>query len=93
MTPAQGYAVTLGETMGLLAATDTGYLPHISHMALGIGGAESNVAVALARLGTPVVWTGRLGADSVGDRVVRELRGEGIDVRATRDSDATPPPG
>ncbi|MGW6356383.1 hypothetical protein ACWFR5_14565 [Streptomyces sp. NPDC055092] len=50
--------------MGLLAVTDTGYLPHISHMALGIGGAESNVAVAPAHLGTPVVWTGRLGADS-----------------------------
>ncbi|MFI9781156.1 sugar kinase [Streptomyces sp. NPDC051956] len=88
MSAEPGYAVTLGETMGLLAATDTGYLPHISHMALGIGGAESNVAVALARLGTPVTWTGRLGADSLGDRVVRELRGEGIDVRATRDADA-----
>ncbi|MFI2720741.1 sugar kinase [Streptomyces collinus] len=83
-----GRVVTLGETMGLLAATDVGHLPHISHMALGIGGAESNVAVALARLGTTVSWIGRLGADSVGDRVVRELTAEGIDVRAVRDAEA-----
>ncbi|MFJ9588361.1 sugar kinase [Streptomyces acidicola] len=83
-----GRIVTLGETMGLLAATTVGHLQHVPHMALGIGGAESNVAVALARLGTPVTWIGRVGADSVGDRVVRELTAEGIDVRAVRDSGA-----
>ncbi|MEU1513230.1 sugar kinase [Streptomyces sp. NPDC005811] len=83
-----GRVVTLGETMGLLAATTVGHLPHVPYMALGIGGAESNVAVALARLGTPVTWLGRVGADSVGDRVVRELTAEGIDVRAVRDAGA-----
>ncbi len=77
--------VTLGETMGLLTATTIGQLQHVPHMALGIGGAESNVAIALRRLGTPVSWIGRLGADSVGDLVVRELRAEGIDVHARRD--------
>ncbi|NJQ00717.1 sugar kinase [Streptomyces sp. PLAI1-29] len=74
--------------MGLLTATTVGHLQHVPHMALGIGGAESNVAVAAARLGTPVSWIGRLGADSVGDRVVRELTAEGIDVRAARDPGA-----
>lgn len=83
-----GRVVTLGETMGLLAATTVGHLQHVSHMALGIGGAESNVAIALSRLGTPVSWIGRLGADSVGDRVVRELTAEGVDVHAVRDSGA-----
>ena len=83
-----GRVVTLGETMGLLAATTVGHLQHVSHMALGIGGAESNVVIALARLGTPVSWIGRLGADSVGDRVVRELTAEGVDVYARRDADA-----
>lgn len=83
-----GGVVTLGETMGLLAATTVGHLQHVPHMALGIGGAESNVAIALSRLGTPVSWIGRLGADSVGDRVVRELAAEGVDVHAVRDPDA-----
>ncbi|WP_327394674.1 sugar kinase [Streptomyces phaeochromogenes] len=83
-----GRVVTLGETMGLLAATTVGHLQHVPHMALGIGGAESNVAIALSRLGTPVSWIGRLGMDSVGDRVVRELTAEGVDVHAVRDPDA-----
>ncbi|MET8980023.1 sugar kinase [Streptomyces sp. NPDC004539] len=83
-----GRVVTLGETMGLLAATTVGHLRHVPHMALGIGGAESNVSVALARLGTDVTWIGRVGADSLGDRVVRELTAEGIDVRAVRDTGA-----
>ncbi|MEV8539608.1 sugar kinase [Streptomyces sp. NPDC051572] len=83
-----GRIVTLGETMGLLAATTVGHLQHVSHMALGIGGAESNVAIAASRLGTRVSWIGRLGADSVGDRVVRELTAEGVEVHAVRDPDA-----
>ncbi|GAA4536851.1 sugar kinase [Pseudonocardia xishanensis] len=71
--------------MGLLAADTVGHLQHVSTMTLGIGGAESNVAIALARLGTSVAWIGRLGADSLGDRVVRELRAEGVEVHAVRD--------
>lgn len=81
-------AVCLGETMGLLAATSVGRLAHVGEMALGIGGAESNVAIALSRLGIPTAWTGRLGADGIGDRVVRELTAERIAVHAVRDPDA-----
>ncbi|GAA1394882.1 sugar kinase [Pseudonocardia kongjuensis] len=81
-------AVCLGETMGLLAATSVGRLAHVGEMALGIGGAESNVAIALSRLGVPTAWTGRLGADAIGDRVARELTAERIAVHAVRDPDA-----
>ncbi|BBG01363.1 MULTISPECIES: sugar kinase [Pseudonocardia] len=81
-------AVCLGETMGLLAATSVGRLAHVGEMALGIGGAESNVAIALSRLGVPTAWAGRLGADAIGDRVVRELTAERIAVHAVRDPDA-----
>jgi 2-dehydro-3-deoxygluconokinase len=72
--------VTLGETMGLFRATSVGSISHVSDFALGIGGAESNVAIALARLGVPVRWVGRVGADSIGRRVLRELRAEGLEV-------------
>jgi 2-dehydro-3-deoxygluconokinase len=80
--------VTLGESMGLFRATFVGSLTHVSDFTLGIGGAEGNVAIALARLGTPVRWLGRVGADPIGRRVLRELRAEGIDVIGIVDPDA-----
>ena len=80
--------VTLGETMGLFRAASIGSLAHVSDFTLGIGGAESNVAIALTRLGTPARWLGRVGADPIGRRVVRELRAEGVDVRAIVDPGA-----
>ena len=36
-----------------------------------LGGAPANVACGLARLGTPVAFTGRLGQDAIGDAFVR----------------------
>jgi 2-dehydro-3-deoxygluconokinase len=80
--------VTIGETMGLFRALSVGSLAQVSDFALGIGGAESNVAIALARLGTPARWLGRVGPDAIGRRIVRELRAEGIEVRAIVDNGA-----
>lgn len=80
--------VTLGETMGLFAATSPGALAHVDGFRLGIGGAESNVAIGLARLGTPATWIGRVGADELGDLVRREIRAEGVDVVAITDPGA-----
>ncbi|WP_158261907.1 bifunctional 4-hydroxy-2-oxoglutarate aldolase/2-dehydro-3-deoxy-phosphogluconate aldolase [Labedella gwakjiensis] len=72
--------VTLGETMLLFHPPGTGTLAHTPSVAVGIGGAESNVAIALARLGAPATWVGVVGDDGAGDRIVRELRGEGVDL-------------
>lgn len=72
--------VTLGETMGVLAADEIGPLRNGHRMVLGIAGAESNVAIGVSRLGHQVAWIGRVGADQVGRLVLRELRGEGVDV-------------
>ena len=80
--------VTLGETMALVRTTEIGSLRHAHGLAMGIGGAESNVAIGLSRLGVPASWLGRVGDDSMGERVVREIRAEGVDVRATTDADA-----
>lgn len=80
--------VTLGESMGLFRAAAVGSITHVSDFTLGIGGAEGNVAVALARLGTPVRWLGRVGSDPIGRRVLRELRAEGIDVVGIVDPEA-----
>jgi 2-dehydro-3-deoxygluconokinase len=78
--------VTVGETMGLLYTDTVGRLSQATDMKLGIGGAESNVAIALTRLGTPASWIGRVGADSFGERILRELRAEGVDIHAVVDS-------
>lgn len=72
--------VTLGETMGVLAAADIGPLRNGHRMVLGVAGAESNVAIGVARLGHRAAWIGRVGADQVGRLVLRELRGEGVDI-------------
>ena len=74
--------------MALVRATAVGSLAHVSNLELGIGGAESNVAIALTRLGTPALWLGRVGNDSLGERIMRELRAEGLDVRAIVDGSA-----
>lgn len=81
--------VTFGETMALVKADTPGPLSHVHGLSLGIGGSESNVAIALARLGTSVCWIGRVGGDSFGDLVLRELRAEGVDLVSPRDPAAT----
>lgn len=80
--------ITLGETMALLTSDGVGPLPHARSLGVGIGGAESNVAIGLKRLGVPAAWIGRVGDDSLGQLIERELRAEGLDVRCTRDGSA-----
>lgn len=72
---------TFGETMALVRA-ESGPWETASSASIGIGGADSNVAIGLARLGVHVSWLGRVGDDALGRRIVRELRAEGIEVHA-----------
>jgi len=84
----EGRLVTLGESLGVLRGSGIGTLAHVGELVVGIGGAEGNVAIGAARLGAAVTWMGRVGNDGLGRRVVRELRGEGVDVRAVVDAEA-----
>jgi sugar/nucleoside kinase (ribokinase family) len=80
---------TAGEAMACLAAPQPGPLALGGSLTLTVAGAESNVAIALARLGHEVAWIGRLGDDELGELVLRTLRGEGVDVgRVRRDGEA-----
>ncbi|WP_442815092.1 sugar kinase [Streptomyces sp. NBC_01775] len=47
-----------------------------------IGGAESNVACALARAGYRARWVSRVGTDGFGDHLVRTIAGHGVDTAA-----------
>lgn len=80
--------VTLGETMAMFKADSPGPLAHVDQLSLGTGGSESNFATALHRLGTSVAWIGRVGNDSLGELVLRELRAEGIQIAAHVDDSA-----
>jgi 2-dehydro-3-deoxygluconokinase len=72
--------VTIGETMVLLDPPQVGLLRQATTLRVSMGGAESNVAIGVCRLGLPASWLGRVGADPFGDLVVTRLRGEGVDV-------------
>lgn len=71
--------VTLGEPLIALTAAD-GRLPSSSTLLKSLAGAESNLAIGLARLGRSVALLSRVGDDPFGDEIVRTLRGEGVDT-------------
>ena len=76
--------VTAGETMILGVPSLSGRLRHATSLELKIGGAESNVAIALSRLGVSAGWVGYLGADEPGQIVLDRIRGEGVDTSSAR---------
>jgi 2-dehydro-3-deoxygluconokinase len=80
--------VTLGETMALLSAPGIGLLRHAASLDLSCGGAESNLATGVARLGHRAAWIGRVGADEFGALVRRTIAAEGVDCRAVVDPSA-----
>jgi 2-dehydro-3-deoxygluconokinase len=57
-----------------------GRLRHAQTLELKIGGAESNVAIALSRLGITAGWVSCLSSDELGQLVLDRIRGEGVDT-------------
>ncbi|QRG66709.1 sugar kinase [Brevibacillus choshinensis] len=72
--------VTFGETMVLFHPVSVGPLRFAAQFEKTIGGAESNVAIGLARLGHQVSWVSRLGDDEFGLFIRNFIRGEGVDT-------------
>ena len=70
-----------GETMAMLVAEQCGDLDQVTHFHRRIAGADSNVAIGLARLGFDVTWLSRVGNDSLGRFVLQSLRAEGLDCQ------------
>ena len=68
-----------GETMAMFVAEQAGGLATVSQFGKRIAGADSNVAIGLARLGLKVRWLSRVGDDSLGRFVLESLRREGLD--------------
>ena len=71
--------ITFGEAMLLLVADRPGPLEQAEAFYKRTAGAETNVAIGLARLGLKVGWASRLGTDSMGRYLLAAMAGEGID--------------
>ncbi|MEU3427032.1 sugar kinase [Streptomyces gardneri] len=74
--------VCLGESMVTFLPSRPGRLADVPSFARAIGGAESNVACALAAAGHRVRWVGRVGRDGFGHHLVETIGAHGVDVTA-----------
>ena len=72
--------VTIGETMVVLEAAEEGRLRYVPRFNKKQGGAESNVAIGVARLGHTSGWISKVGDDEFGKYIVSSIRGEGVDT-------------
>ena len=79
-TPTPLDVLSIGETMALLVADQPGPLVQAQHFSKRLAGADTNVAIGLARLGFRVGWISRLGADSFGAYVRQMVEDEGVDT-------------
>ena len=71
--------ITFGEALLLLVADQPGPLEAVETFHKRSAGAETNVAIGLARLGLKVGWASRLGNDSMGRFLLATMTREGID--------------
>ncbi len=72
--------------MVLFHPTTVGPLRYAHQFEKTIGGAESNLSIALTRLGHQVGWMSKLGKDEFGLYMHQYIRGEGVDTsRVTYD--------
>ncbi|MGW1090574.1 sugar kinase [Streptomyces sp. NPDC002596] len=76
--------VCLGESMVTFLPSQPGRLADVPSFGRAIGGAESNVACALAAAGHRAKWVGRVGADGFGDHLVDAIAAYGVDTSAVR---------
>lgn len=76
--------ITLGETMVMMNPMTGGPLRYVSTFQKHVGGAETNVAVGVVRLGHSAGWISKVGADEFGAYVVSVNRGEGVDTSRVR---------
>ncbi|MFE9820012.1 sugar kinase [Streptomyces sp. NPDC005773] len=82
--------VCLGESMVTFLPSRPGRLADVPSFGRGIGGAESNVACALAAAGHRAAWVSRVGADGFGDHLVDAIAAYGVDTSAVRRDPARP---
>lgn len=82
--------LTIGESMVVLSPKNLGAMRYSTEFTRFFAGAESNVAIALTRLGHSVSWVSQVGDDELGTALHSFIRGEGVDTSLVRISDVGP---
>ncbi|WP_217241285.1 sugar kinase [Streptomyces sp. AC555_RSS877] len=82
--------VALGESMVTFLPSQPGRLADVPSFDRAIGGAESNLACALAAAGHTVRWVSRVGADAFGNHLTDTIGEYGVDVSAVHRDPARP---
>lgn len=72
--------VTIGESMVIFQTMQIGNLEDQLYVQQKVGGAESNYAVGLARLGNEVKYMSQVGDDPFGRKILKTIRAEGVNV-------------
>src|SRR5258707_15799526 len=76
--------VSLGESMLRLSVPTGKRLDDTRLLDMELAGAESNVSVALARLGWQTGWVSRMPDHALAQAILRALRSDGVDVSAVK---------
>ncbi|MEK5476550.1 sugar kinase [Paenibacillus sp. FSL R5-0407] len=82
--------VTFGESMVLFSGDQELPLEYVQQFHKQMAGAESNVAIGLARLGHSTGWFSKLGQDAFGRYILQSVRGQGVDTSRCTYTDAAP---
>ncbi|MCM3719016.1 sugar kinase [Fictibacillus phosphorivorans] len=82
--------ITFGEAMTMFIADQVGELHEVPHFTRSLAGAETNVAIGLARLGYKVCFLSKVGNDPFGQYILDSLQKEKIDTDAVRIVDSHP---
>jgi len=72
--------VCIGETMLMFSPPPYETMEYCDHWDVLNGGAESNVAIGLERLGIHAGWIGKLPRNALGRKIVNEIRSFGVDA-------------
>ncbi|MGG0473031.1 sugar kinase [Priestia aryabhattai] len=72
--------ITFGEAMAMFMAEQPGPLHEIKHYTKELAGAETNVAIGLARLGLRAGWASKVGNDPFGTFIMKRLQEESVNT-------------
>lgn len=72
--------VTFGEAMAMFIADVPGPLSDVDRYTRALAGAETNVAIGLARLGFHCGWISKVGADAFGAFIMHKLLKERVNI-------------
>ncbi|MFC7394589.1 sugar kinase [Scopulibacillus cellulosilyticus] len=82
--------VTFGEAMAMFIAQETAPLEKVNHFKRALAGAETNVAIGLARLGFNAGWVSKVGNDAFGRYICHQLKEEQVDISRVKTDDIHP---